>query len=315
MKNLNHYFTNKLLKSTISNAKLYKFASDHVKRLKGDADPARFISIYTPTSKALADFSEAFMGKDTSQSMRKSNTMALNALVSGFKAKVRQCEGAVVSQWGYNTPVYQQFFPSGRMEYTSCNKGTAETLLNRLIVACNAHSEELGESYATEFTGMLDAYITASDAQVQTKGNVSVSSVQVAKMRTALSIQLHLNVLFLANLFINDLNEGKAYFDQSLLNGRKRKIVKATDTTGVVSISIIDAETGEPMPNVFANAEGLTINDISDEAGDLNINEVLPGTYTFTFVCEGYTAFIYERAIVVAGQETAIEIRMVKEVK
>jgi hypothetical protein len=312
MKSLEMFFVNVYLKLKVANVKLYKFASDHLQRLVGDPDPGRFAAIIDPLKTALDNYSAAFMGKDTSQSMRQSHTKAINQLVARFKAKVRQFEGAVISQWGIDAPEYQQFFPAGRTEYTRCSKGTIETLLNRLITACNAHAADLGATYLAEFTDMLAVYVAARDAQVATKGNVSVSSVMVAELRAALCRQLFLNTLFLANLFVDNLAEGKAYFDFSLLNGRKHKNGKPTDTMGVVNCTITDAATGEGLPNVFVSAEGLETDVVSDEDGDLYITDVPPGTYTFVFTCEDYTSLTYERAVVVAGQETAIELVMEK---
>jgi hypothetical protein len=250
------------------------------------------------------------MSKDTSLSMRQSHTKTINRIKAQFKAKVRQFEGAVISRWGIDAPEYQLFFPSGKVEYSRCSKGNIETLLNRLIKACTLHVDDLGATYLAEFTEMLAAYVAAADAQVATKGNVSASSVAVAELRAVLCRQLFLNTLFLANLFVDNLAAGKAYFDFSLLNGRKHKNGKPTDTTGIVNCNITDEATGEGLPNVFVSAEGLEINVVSDEDGDLYITDVPPGTYTFVFTCEGYTPVTYERAVVSAGQETIIDLVM-----
>jgi len=312
MKNLEMFFVNTYLKLKVANVKLNKFASDHLQRLNGDPDPIRFTEIMDPLKSALNNYSAAFMGKDTNQNMRQSHTKAINQLIALFRAKVRQFEGAVISKWGINAPEYQQFFPAGRTEYTRCTTGTIETLLNRLIAACSAHTADLGNAYATEFTTMLADYTTARNAQLATKGNVSVSSVVIAELRAVLCRQLFLNTLFLANLFADNPAEGKAYFDFSLLNGRKHKNGKPGDTTGVVNCSITDATTGEGLPNVFASADGLEIDVVSDEDGDLYITDVPPGTYTFVFACDDYTSVTYERAVVTAGQETAIAVVMEK---
>jgi hypothetical protein len=94
----------------------------------------------------------------------------------------------------------------------------------------------------------------------------------------------------------------------------KRNITKPEDeTTGMISGTITDFETGEPMVDVIVQLEGTEIATSTDENGEFVFDLVVPGICSLTCIKETYKNLQLPGIEVKAGEEIEVEGAMEKE--
>ncbi|MCF7802317.1 MAG: TonB-dependent receptor, partial [Candidatus Marinimicrobia bacterium] len=81
-------------------------------------------------------------------------------------------------------------------------------------------------------------------------------------------------------------------------------------TVGTIAGTVVDDNTGEPLPGVNIVVEGLGLGTSSDIEGDYFIENVPVGRYTLKATMIGYDALTYEDVRVIMDQTTRINFRM-----
>jgi len=313
MKDLGSYFENCFLLPTISQSRFRKFAADHLRRIKGAPVNPLWEAMIAQTQGKYDLYDAAFTVKDEDFNLQQGHTLNVDTIIASFKKKASQYEGAVISRYGKDSPVYQEFYPQGKTEYSTCNKTTVEGLIRRLAKAFGKYSANLGADYATKFNEMLTSYLEARGTQVSVKGSVSTGSAVLDKARQALAMQLYINLLDIAKMFIGDAPAGLAFFDQAILRLPKHPAPTPGDTTGMINGSLTDSVSGQPIANAVGTINGLDITFVTDEDGEFYVDELTPGTYTLMFACDGYIDASFPGNVVTAGQETELTSTMIKK--
>lgn len=217
MMNLRNYFNVVFSDPRISDEKLAKFSEIHIQRLAANNSDGRYTKMIETTNAAYEAYFGAMTDEDTKFAVQQSYTKAMNEVYEEFKKMISQKEGTVRGLWNTDSPVYQEFFPLGVMDYTRCTLANVEMLMARFINASRAHEKELGEPFINLFTDIQTRFISARTAQLQKKGQVSESKDISGKKRSELERRLTLNLLALAAEYLGDEDRGMDFFDQSFI--------------------------------------------------------------------------------------------------
>jgi hypothetical protein len=96
-------------------------------------------------------------------------------------------------------------------------------------------------------------------------------------------------------------------------HGKRNAKKPADETTGMISGTITEVETGTPLADVIVQLEGVEEATTTDETGDFSFDEVVPGVFTITCIKETYKNLELTGIEVKAGEETEVEGAMEKE--
>ena len=217
MMNLERFFEIQFNDVIIIRERLRKFVEDHLQRLSVQNTANQYDQMITDTQAVYESFFGAIQDKDTRFSLQQSRTKSMNNVMESFKKAVSLREGLIKNYFNADSPEYQEFFPYGRTEYHDASLENIETLLNRMVTYCTAHTAVLGSSIVTEFTTYKTKFLTARGDQLQVKGQVSDALEAAAQHRNALEIQLTKNVLTIALAHIGNKNAASMFFDQSII--------------------------------------------------------------------------------------------------
>ena len=94
--------------------------------------------------------------------------------------------------------------------------------------------------------------------------------------------------------------------------GKRRKTKSTDETTGMLSGTITDTETGEPLPDVIVQLEGIAEATTTDEDGTFIFDGVSVGLHNITCTLELYKSLTLTGIEVKAGEETETEGSMEK---
>jgi len=94
--------------------------------------------------------------------------------------------------------------------------------------------------------------------------------------------------------------------------GKRRQTKPADETTGMISGTITDTETGEPLTDVIVLMEGLAEATTTDEDGTFMFDGVSAGLHNITCTLELYKSLTLTGIVVKAGEETETEGNMDK---
>ena len=95
--------------------------------------------------------------------------------------------------------------------------------------------------------------------------------------------------------------------------GKRNKTTATGDTTGMISGTLTDTETGEALTDVIVQLEGHDEATTTDEDGTFVYDYVEPGVYTLTCIKELYKTLTLANIEVKAGEETETEGSMEKQ--
>lgn len=217
MLNLKVFFKNHFDTKAISDANLRKFAETHIACLYANNGNGQYSQMINSTEQAFQAFSNAINQEDIVFSQQQGNTIRVDDIIEQFKQYIRKKEGLVRSEYGTDSPEYQEFFPLGLTEYSQISKTNAEMLMQRVTDAASNYAGTLGNAFAQQLQSLLDSYRTARSNQLQKIGTVSVKKTETAQARTALERQLMRNILALASEFLEDTSKIDTFFDQSIV--------------------------------------------------------------------------------------------------
>lgn len=200
----------------ISDDKMRAFSEDHIGRIAANNTSNQYDTMLNDTEAAHNDYFGAIDSEATLFAVQQARTLSVDNAMNAFKKAVSQQEGAVRAFFGKDSPEYQEFFPLGLTEYSSASKLNVESLMTRILNAFTAHTVQLGSGLVTQFTTLKNNYLTARDAQIVKKGEVTASKSATQTSRDTLERQLMKNLLTLSIEFMGDPDRGMDFFDQSI---------------------------------------------------------------------------------------------------
>lgn len=101
----------------------------------------------------------------------------------------------------------------------------------------------------------------------------------------------------------------------ALLLGIVGAFSSAFSQDGIISGTVKDAETGEPMRSVTVRLKDTKKGTFSDVKGKYTIKAVAPGNYSIIFTSVGFSSKTVGSVIVTAGQTTTINATLSPESK
>lgn len=217
MINLKMFFKNHLDTDRISDGNMKKFTEDHLQRLAANNPGGIYAALIAATTTAYNNYFGLMSDEDLAFANQQANTIAMKNVFDEFKKAVSQKEGLIKAQWGKASPEYQSFFPLGLSEYSKANLANILVLMTRMESLTAGHSAVLGATLAAQFADIKARFITARDAQLLKKGEVSGHKEATANTRDELEVQLMKNLMTIALDNIGNENIVTVYFTQSFI--------------------------------------------------------------------------------------------------
>ncbi len=217
MQNLLTFFKIHFDSIEVSDANLYKFAEDHLSRLKANNDGGDYNAMYNSTLTAFDSYGQSLAKEDAQFTQQQGSTVNVDALIAEFKAQVSRTEGLINFVYGIKSAEYQEFFPLGVTEYTQASKANIEVLMQRMATKTQKYSIKLGVEVAARFSDYLNNYTQARRAQLENIGRVTADRSQTEVTRHTLARQIMSNLLLIANQFLGNPERGMDFFDQSII--------------------------------------------------------------------------------------------------
>jgi hypothetical protein len=218
MINLKKFFESPFEKLYLGKDKLYKFYDDHVSRLKAAvANGEPFNALLIASLVLLANLKKSLGGHASKLAQKEMLTMTVDNVVELFKKTVRLHEASILVKFPKEHPVYQEFFPHGKSEYTSATKASIGKLMLQIINAIENHKTDLGQPLLDEFTGLQTLYDNSRDEQIQKKEDTETERANWDTNLAAMEDQAFQNLLSIALIHRNHPEKIKMFFDQSLL--------------------------------------------------------------------------------------------------
>jgi hypothetical protein len=228
MLNLLKYFKNPFDTGRISDDSLKKFAEIHIQRLTANNGGGEFTEMITGITNAYNAYFGSATEEDTKFAQQQGLTITVNNIVDAFKAAASRKEGLIRSQYGKDSSEYQEFFPLGITEYRTARLSNIESLMTRFVAAATSHVVDLGQPLLDEFTGYLDTFKNAREAQLEKIGEVAESKSDSTVRRDEVETELFRNLHKISAMFPGGMNRCMDFFDQSFI----RSAVKVTQEEG-----------------------------------------------------------------------------------
>lgn len=214
--NFKTFFKNHFDTKEISDDTLRLFTEDELVRLANDTSGS-YITILADTTTAYQNFFGKIVDEATRFAIQQARTMTMDNTWNLFISTIQRKEGTIRSEFGKDTPKYQEFFPFGLNEYNETNLVNIETLMNRFINACNNNNAQLPVNFVDQFITIRNDFVTARNLQLDAISDVANLKNDTSANRDALEVQLMKNLLIVASNNIGHPERIKRFFNQTIL--------------------------------------------------------------------------------------------------
>lgn len=203
-----------------SRTELTRFSLDHLAKLNAylEAHPDTLDEILLPTAEILDTLGESRASEEIALAIQKSRTRAKNLAREMINETIARKSKTLAGELGTTTPAYLEFFPRGVSELYQCSQADLPKHLARLVAAAKKHFPTLEDT----FSGLLSSWNTASGAAARQRAAKLDDSAELKTVLDELRHRLTDNLLFLARKFLGQPHMAAVFFDQSLLENRKK---------------------------------------------------------------------------------------------
>ncbi len=245
MLDLRTFFKNHFDTREVSDDNLRKFVEDHLNRMISHNGNAVYTAYIQDTQVLYNNFNTFIKQEDQTFTAQQGKTLLTDKILSEFVALVSRKEGAVRSEFGKDSPEYQEFFPNGLNEYHQVSKANAEMLMERMRNKGQIYVTALGQNFVDIFTDTLNKYLVARNGQLQAMGEVDGLKSDASNARNALSTQLMKNLLFIALQYVGQTDRLDDFFSQEIVrrkntteDGKSKELAPANKITNIESQGI-----------------------------------------------------------------------------
>lgn len=243
MLDLRTFFKNHFNTREVSDDNLRKFVEDHLNRMISHNGSAVYATYIQDTQVLYDKFNTFIKQEDQTFTAQQGKTLLTDKILSEFVSLVSRKEGAVRSEFGKDSPEYQEFFPSGLNEYHQVSKANAEMLMERMRNKGQIYVTTLGQNFVTLFSDILNNYLAARNGQLQAMGEVDGLKSDALNARNALSIQLMKNLLFIALQYVGQTDRLDDFFSQEIVRRKNTtEDGKSTETAPANKITNIESQ-------------------------------------------------------------------------
>ncbi|MEI8046020.1 MAG: carboxypeptidase-like regulatory domain-containing protein [Bacteroidota bacterium] len=219
--------------------------------------------------------------------------------------------------------------PQVRAKVDLCYADLHKAAGDKLVDTCN----EL-YSLATTLGSSLDGYLAATSTLSEFKQQVDAYAAVLSAPRTDISARsatraaMEKTIADIRSLLSNKMDMAmniastrepefySAYTNARVIIDRKGKHRTGKpegETLGMISGTLTDSATGEPIPDAILQLQGVAEASTTDEDGTFAFDQVTPGTHTLLCIKETYANLSLSGIDVKAGEETVSDGKMVKE--
>lgn len=132
-----------------SNANLNTFAERHVALLASFNGPAELLAAVRPL---IDNFKLQLTDISSHEGIKQAKTVSVDELIDEIKKYISRKGGVIADTFPAASPIYQEFYPYGRSEYTQAVKKNIQVLTERFRDACINHKTELGAEIGDQMT-------------------------------------------------------------------------------------------------------------------------------------------------------------------
>lgn len=239
---------------------------------------------------------------------RKGETSRLSDAFDTLTPKLRRWNLQIQLEYPEKTPEYIAIFPGG---LTVFHKGTIEQQLqqvNALILRLVNYPSL--QNVLTEIKDYADSMTHTRILQEQLSGSLGDTIDKLNEKRNAICLMLyaHLGYLIWKNAANPEVIEN--FFPPALLHIRKNNAGDEQEATGDLLATVKDAN-ANLLPGVTIQVNGTAATDQTDENGEANFFDLVPGNHTITCTLEGYQTTT-DTVNIVAGKETETKVVLPK---
>ncbi len=217
MIDLHRFLENPFDDRGVSLNNLLSFTSDHLARMIANNAGGELTARITATTSSLTLVQNSATDDLTKKGIRKAKKQVKNAFRESLRQEIAKVNGAVVAEYGPNSPVVAECLPQGRSIFASATDDGLEQHIQTLLNGVTAHVADLGAPLVTTVTGLLSEW-QAVYANSESSGGAATTSQESKKLaRENLQLMLFLNLLKLAEMFPRQPEKLNLYMQQSLL--------------------------------------------------------------------------------------------------
>ncbi len=225
---ISFHLNNPFIAERISNDNFNKYSSTHIERLTagipvpadtlyGVAVSTIFNTMITDTQACYNTWKSTVDIKAAETSQKEGRTISVDDSISEMKAFISRKEGVIADKYPNGSPVYEEFFPHGKTEYTTATKKSADTLFKRFNTALENHKSDFDPAALTEANEKYNNYLALRKAQLQSMGKVKEGMTDSDEKRYKLGVQLYKNLLTLLLIYAEEPDKAANFFDESIL--------------------------------------------------------------------------------------------------
>lgn len=217
MTDLTRFLENPFDDPDISLARLFSFSSDHLARMIANPVGTELATRITATTSGLTLVENSATDDQTKKAIRKARKQVKDAFRKAVTAGVAKVHGAVVAQYGTNSPEVAECFPQGRSVFSSAPDDRLAQHVETMRNGVAAHVADLGAPLLATIDALMAEWATIHAQSETSTGNATTSQQAKKFARENLQLMLFLNLLTLAEIFPRQPEQLALYMQQSLL--------------------------------------------------------------------------------------------------
>jgi hypothetical protein len=238
MIDLERFFQNPFVDVRISDDELQAFSEDHLAKLTAANEGGEFDGRITDTTAKFLGFFDHITGQELKVALLKAATGTMNQRWSDLVGYMTvRGEARIIDRAGKPSALYTQFYPRGKSEFHEAKITDALALASRVSDLATANVALLGQDFVDAVTQLTTDFTNARAAQMSLKGEKSDVATDRRAGKAALALQLFDNLLLLAMRHKEQPEMEASYFDQSLLEDRKRPQPAPAMVAAVAAVS------------------------------------------------------------------------------
>ncbi len=223
---IENHLSNPFANTELSNGRFGKYADEHLARLLAAQLPdALFGPRLAATQAALTAFTSGRKANAVASAAREGKTVTLDKAIQRLQKFVSIQAPVLAALFtdldkdvrGTDTAAYQAFFPQGVEAITKANKATLDAAVAPFVAAATQYQAQIGAPTASKVTALVADIAAARQAQLASKGATKDTQTDRVTARTALALELFVNLLTLLIHHAADPGQVRAYFNVAIL--------------------------------------------------------------------------------------------------
>jgi len=203
--------------------KFLAFTTDHLERMRSDDAGGLLATRIAATAAALEAVNSHAIADMSTLGQRKARKAMMRSFRKALPANIAAISGVVIGKYGLKAPELTQCFPQGRTMLARCSDDTLSSHLRTLIAALTARQAVLGAEVVAQAELLQTKWQSVYDESELSSAKKASAEKAQRDARSALQLELFLNLLTIVQAFPRQPEAVKRYMRQSLLKVRASK--------------------------------------------------------------------------------------------